>query len=352
MVLARATPPGFFFLSLLTLSNKRIKSKSVIIKFMKNFWQDLPRPFFALAPMEAVSDVVFRQVVAHAGRPDVFFTEFTNTSSFCSPKGKENSLIRLRYEKIEQPIVAQIWGTKPDEFAQMATQLTNLGFAGIDINMGCPDKDVIKIGAGSNLIRTPDLACQIISATKSGGLPVSVKTRLGYSKPEEWKVWLKLLLEQDISNLTIHLRTKKEMSKAPSHFELIPEIIKLRNKISPKALITVNGDICDRIQGNKLHTEYNVDGIMIGRGVFANPYVFTTEPHQPTREELVSLLNLHLDLFIKYNALQNSETKYNFDSLKRFFKIYIRDFHGASELRDKLMHCKNINEVFCILRTL
>jgi tRNA-dihydrouridine synthase len=307
---------------------------------MQNFWHDLPKPFFILAPMEAVTDVVFRHVVAKAARPDVFFTEFVNTSSYCSTKGIKSTRGRLTFTDDEQPIVAQIWGKVPEQFAQMAQGMTKMGYKGIDINMGCPDKSVVHGGAGSGLIRTPELAAEIIQATKAGGLPVSVKTRLGDYKIDEWQDWIGFLLQQDIVNLTIHLRTRKEMSKVPAHFEIIPEILALRDQIAPKTLITINGDILDRHHGEELAKQYDIDGIMIGRGIFHNPFAFEKTKREHTREELVDLLLFNLDLHNKYSL----EEPRKYDPLKRFFKIYIRDFPGASEIRDKLMHTKTTKE--------
>lgn len=310
-----------------------------------NFWQDLPKPFFILAPMEAVTDVVFRHVVSHAAKPDVYFTEFVNASSYCSPAGEHSTRTRLEFTKDEQPIVAQIWGTKPDEFSQMANGLKTAGYSGIDINMGCPAKDVVKTGAGSSLIRTPELAAQLVAAVKTSGLPVSVKTRLGYSSTNEWKPWLTHILQQDVVNLTIHLRTRKEMSKAPAHYELIPEIKALRDEIAPNTLLTINGDVSDRLHGEALINQYSIDGIMIGRGIFHNPFAFEKTSKEHSKEELIALLRLHLDLFDKHS--QNLPRR--FDPLKRFFKIYIRDFPGASELREQLMHTATTDDVRRIL---
>ena len=314
---------------------------------MNNFWHDLPRPFFILAPMEAVTDVVFRHVVASAARPDIFFTEFTNASSYCSPKGIHSTRGRLAFTPDEHPMVAQIWGNRPEEFAQMARGLKEMGYKGIDINMGCPDKSVVKGGAGSGLIRTPELAAELIASTKEGGLPVSVKTRLGYSSTNEWRDWLTHLLKQDVVNLTIHLRTRKEMSKVDAHFELIPEIKALRDEIAPQTLLTINGDIRDRQHGLEIVEKYGVDGIMIGRGIFHNPFAFETEKRDHNREELLALLQLQLDLFDKYS--EELEPR-KFEPLKRFFKIYVRDFPGASELREQLMHTKSTDEVRTLLK--
>lgn len=310
------------------------------------FWHGLPRPFFILAPMEAVTDVVFRHVIAQAARPDVFFTEFTNASSYCSPAGMHSTRGRLEFTSDEQPMVAQIWGSKPEEFAKMGKGLAAMGYAGIDINMGCPDKSVVKGGAGSGLIKTPELAGQLIAAARRSGLPISVKTRLAYGNIGEWRDWLTYILRQNVANLTIHLRTRKEMSNVPAHFELLPEIKALRDKIAPQTLLTINGDIRDRQHGEELAAAHGVDGIMIARGVFTNPFAFETTKRQHTRQELLAVLHLHLDLFDKYS--HESEGR-RFEPLKRFFKIYIRDFPGASDLREQLMHTKSTDEVRTLL---
>ena len=312
--------------------------------------------------MEAVTDVVFRQVVASAARPDVFFTEFTNTASYCSPKGVHSTRVRLEFLESEQPIVAQIWGSKPDDFRQMAHGLKEQGFVGIDINMGCPDKSVVKGGAGSGLICNPQLAAEIIAATKEAGLPVSVKTRLGNLQVGEWQAWLGHILRQGISNLTIHLRTRKEMSNVPAHYELIPAIKALRDEIAPKTLLTINGDIRDRAHGEELVKQYGIDGIMIGRGIFKNPYAFASAGKQQaanSHEQLLNLLSLHLDLFDEAATRDALQAEQNpayhirpFDPLKRFFKIYINGTPGAAELRDKLMHTKSTQEVREILQGL
>lgn len=312
---------------------------------MDNFWETLPKPFFILAPMEAVTDVVFRHVIAQAGAPDIYFTEFTNAASYNSPKGHESTRGRLTFTDDEQPMVAQIWGNDPEHFEFMAKGLKEKGFRGIDINMGCPVTNVASKSCGSGLIRNPELAAQLIAATKKGGLPVSVKTRLGYSRTDEYIDWLTHILKQDIVNLTIHLRTRKEMSKVPAHYELIKEIKKLRDEIAPQTLLTINGDIRDRQHGLELIDEYGVDGIMIGRGVFTNPFVFEKQPKEHSREELLSLLHLQLDLHDEYSAEQPRK----YDPLKRFFKIYIRNFDGAAELRDQLMHTKTTDEARALL---
>ncbi|RIM86124.1 tRNA-dihydrouridine synthase [Staphylococcus xylosus] len=306
----------------------------------ENFWRELPRPFFVLAPMEDVTDVVFRHVVSEAGRPDVFFTEFTNTESFCHPEGIHSVRGRLTFTEDEQPMVAHIWGDKPEHFREMSIGMAEMGFKGIDLNMGCPVANVATKGKGSGLIQRPETAAEIIQAAKAGGLPVSVKTRLGYSEIDEWRDWLKHVFEQDIANLSIHLRTRSEMSKVDAHWELIGEIKKLRDEIAPNTLLTINGDIPDRKTGLELAEKYGIDGVMIGRGIFHNPYAFEKEPREHTSEELLGLLRLHLDLFDKYSK---NESRL-FKPLRRFFKIYVRGIRGASELRHQLMSTNTTDE--------
>ena len=328
---------------------------------MKSFWNNLPQPFFALAPMEAVTDVVFRHVVQRAGAPDVFFTEFANATGWVHA-GDKAIAGRLFKTDDEHPLVAQIWGGEPGDMEQFSAHCARLGFDGIDINMGCPAKSAIKSG-GAALIRRPDVAVAAIHAAKTAGLPVSVKTRLGYTHVDEWREWLQILLEQNIVNLTIHLRTKKEMSKVPAHYELIDDIVALRDAVAPHTLLTINGDIRDREHGLALASEHSgVNGIMIGRGVFANPFCFAANDtgclHSQNNleqnkaisidddsvtaryTELFNLLNYHLDLFDRYQP----QTERPFETLKRFFKIYVKGFDGAKELRDQLMHATSTDE--------
>lgn len=318
--------------------------------------------------MEAVTDVVFRHVVQRAGAPDVFFTEFANATGWVHA-GDKAIAGRLLKTGDEHPLVAQIWGGEPGDMEQFAAHCARLSFDGIDINMGCPAKSAIKSG-GAALIRRPDVAVAAIHAAKTAGLPVSVKTRLSYTHVNEWREWLRILLKQDIANLTIHLRTKKEMSKVPAHYELINDIVALRDAVAPHTLLTINGDIRDRKHGLALVSEHpGVNGIMIGRGVFANPFCFAAKDtrylhsqNNPEQNETISknndseavqytelfgLLYYHLDLFDRYQP----QTGRPFETLKRFFKIYVKGFDGAKELRDQLMHTASTDEVRQILRT-
>ena len=343
-----------------------------------NIWQELPKPFLILAPMEGVTDIMFRQVVAHASRPDLFFTEFTNVSSYASEKGRANALERLAIAPTDSPIIAQIWGKNPDHFSEVSSALASLGFSGVDLNFGCPDKHVNKAGGGAAMIKTPDLAVECYrNARKSTNLPVSIKTRLGWSSPEEFQTWLPVLLNEHPDALTVHLRTKKEMSKVPAHYELIPDIIKLRAEISPETKLIINGDIKDRAHALELHKKYpEIDGFMIGRGVFANPYCFTD--HVATREELMELLKMHLDLYeesanrlsrsIRDNGSERRSEPHNdgrerggdektylrtlsYEPLKHFFKIYVNNFPGAKDLRAKLMETHSVPEARAIINS-
>lgn len=311
----------------------------------ENFWTELPKPFFVLAPMEDVTDCVFRHVVAEAGAPDVYFTEFTNSESYCHPNGIESVRGRLMFTEDEQPIVAHIWGDNPENFRKMSIDLAEMGFKGIDINMGCPVPNVAGRGKGSGLILRPDVAAELIEAAKAGGIPVSVKTRLGYKELDEWKEWLTHILKQDIANLSIHLRTRKEMSAVDAHWELIPEIKALRDEIAPHTLLTINGDILDRQMGLELVEKYGVDGVMIGRGIFKNPFAFEKEPREHTSEELLDLLHLQLDLQDKYAE----QLPRSMSGLHRFFKIYVKGFRGAGELRNQLMNTKSTEQVRALL---
>jgi len=315
--------------------------------------------------MEGVTDLPFRQVIARAGRPDLFFTEFTNVSSYASAKGRTNALERLKVSDTDSPIIAQIWGKNPEHFSFIAKDLENLSFSGIDLNFGCPDHHVIAAGGGSAMIRTPELAVECYRQVKSAtSLPVSVKTRLGYTSPTEYRTWLSALLREHPAALTVHLRTKKEMSKVPAHYELIPDLLALRAELSPETKLIINGDIPDRAAAMKLHAQYpDLDGFMIGRGVFKNPYCFTD--HLATRDELLDLLLFHLEKFDEANASKSNlrepderqnkttETKdprsKSFEPLKHYFKIYLHSFAGASDLRARLMDTHSTAEARTVL---
>ncbi len=308
-----------------------------------SIWDDLPKPFFVLAPMEGVTDHVFRQVVQHAAPADVAMTEFTNAASFCHPDGRQSTASRLFVAAEENPVIAQIWGNNPVHFAQMSKELAASGsYAGIDINLGCPAKDIVKQNACSALIGNEPLVAELIAAAKVGGLPVSVKTRLG-KKELQTEPWFSFLLQQDLAAITVHGRTVKEMSKVAAHWDEIERVVELRDTLSPHTKIIGNGDVTDRAHGLQLAAQTKVDGIMIGRGVFHNIYAFATDPKIGTRAELLDLLEYHLQLVDK------TISPGRFAALKKFFKIYISGFPGAADLRAQLMETTSLEQVWELL---
>lgn len=314
---------------------------------MVNFWQVLPRPFLALAPMEDVTDHVFREIIYGISRPDVCFTEFTSVEGLAS-KGREAVIHRLKYGKAQRPIVAQLWGYTPEAMRQAAATVQELGFDGVDINMGCPDKAVMKKGAGAGLIQTPSLAIELIHAAKEGApnLPISVKTRVA-STQELTVEWFLALLRQDIAALTIHFRTAAQMSKVSAKWEKTEWALQVRDSVAPDTLIVGNGDVQDWSQAKKMHKQYGVDGVMIGRGIFASPWAFEKQdfPEKHTKEESVNLLIKHVRLYDK--TWKNVK---NFHIMKRFFKIYVHSFDGASKLRARLMDTNNAEEALNTIR--
>ncbi len=313
---------------------------------MSNIWQLLKKPIFALAPMEDVTDTVFRQVVSSCARPDVFITEFTNVEGLNS-KGRDAIIHRLKFTQNERPIIAQIWGTKPEDFFKTAGELVQMGFDGIDINMGCPQKDVTSHGACAALMNNPTLASEIISATKKGAgdLPVSVKTRIGF-KTIITEQWISHLLSCGIAALTVHGRTASEMSKVPAHWDEIAKAVTIRDKMKLSTIILGNGDIFSYADGLAKIDEYRVDGVMIGRAVFDDPWVFDSAVpiSRHTNRELLELMKRHVELFERTWG-----TTKNYAVIKKFYKIYIRGFDGASDWRVCAMETNSPSEVYPII---
>jgi tRNA-dihydrouridine synthase len=314
---------------------------------MKFSWQALPKPFTTLAPLDGVTDVVFRQVITEIGKPDILFTEFTNTDGLVS-NGRERVIERLRFEPDQQPLIAQIWGTIPEHFYKTALDIKQMGFAGIDINMGCPDRTVIRGGACSALIKDHALAGEIIQAVKDGAgdLPVSVKTRIGFER-NQLEEWIGFLLQQKIAALTVHLRTVRELSRVPAHWELMPQVIKLRDEIAPETVIIGNGDIISMDEIAVKYDEYGCDGFMVGRGIFANPWMFnkTVKMEEVTVGQRVALYLHHINVFQKTWGNEK-----NFALLKKFAKTYISNFPDSASLRERLMETKKIEELIAVLK--
>jgi nifR3 family TIM-barrel protein len=323
------------------------------------FWKKIKKPFFAIAPMSDVTDIAFREMFAKYGAPDVFWTEFVSCDGLCS-RGREKLLIDLKYTKKQKPIVAQFFGATPEHFYKCALLAKELGFNGIDINMGCPDRAVEKQGAGAALIKNPKLAQEIMKETKRGAgkLPVSVKTRLGYNK-DEMENWLPYIFEMEPAAITIHGRTRKEMSKVPARWNRIADVVALRDGYfsdnKQKPLIIGNGDVVSVEDGIKKAKEYGVDGIMVGRRIFGNPWFFNKKRKLITEKERMLALLEHTRFFEKYFGSSNthhSTSMKNFDNMKKHFKAYVSGFGNAKELRIKLMNIKSADEMELLFKKL
>lgn len=299
--------------------------------------------FMVLAPMDDVTDVVFRQIVADCYSPDLFFTEFVNVEALQS-RGREIALRRLMFAG-DRLLIAQIWGKNPDNFYKSAQDLVKMGgFIGVDLNFGCPDKKVVKNGTGGGTINFPDTAKDIITATRSGldgKLPLSVKTRIGFKDYDE--SWIKFLLQQNLDMLTIHFRTVKEMSKYPACWQQHAKRIReLRDQISPQTILVGNGDVTSYSQAEQYANQFSYDGVMIGRGIFGDPYVFSADSPwtKMPADQKINLYKTHLNLYA--STYPAGERK--FDPIKKFCKIYISGFDGASDLRASLMNCRTVAE--------
>lgn len=313
--------------------------------------------------MADVTDCAFRQVIAKYGKPDIFWTEFVSADGLCSA-GKNKLLVDLQYSKNEKPIVAQIFGSNSENIKKASMLCAELGFDGIDINMGCPDKSIEKQHAGAYMIRDPKLAREIIRAAKegSGGLPVSVKTRIGYNK-NEIETWVRELLEKDIAALTIHLRTRKEMSNVPAHWELMKRIVEIRDEMKVSTLILGNGDVVDLDDAREKAKETGCDGVMLGRAIFGNPWLFSgnkinskfsqvlgfpgSRPGPDHSKILINLVSEKLEVMLEHTKLFEKMLggHKNFAIMKKHFKAYVNGWEGAKELRVKLMETENASQV-------
>lgn len=300
--------------------------------------------------MDDVTDTVFRRLIAGTAAPDLFFTEFVNVDGLQSP-GREKIIHKLQYTDAERPLVAQVWGKNPENYRKTAAEIKDMGFAGIDINMGCPAKPVVQNGCCSALINNRELAGDIIAAVRAGvgpDFPVSVKTRIGFGQID--LTWIEFLLQQDIGMLTVHGRTVREMSKVPAHWDIVGEVVKLRDRIAPKVLIVGNGDVVSRAQGEELAAQYGLDGIMIGRGVFHDPFVFAAQSPwaEMTKQQKIELYIKHVELFAQ---TWGQEGERRLVTLNKFCKIYVEGFAGAKELRERLMAAQSSGQLLELLHT-
>ncbi len=338
---------------------------------MQGFWGNLPKPFLIMAPMANVTDAAFRRMFAKYGKADVTYTEFVSADglALAPEEGRKKLLRDLLFTEGERPIVAQFFTSNPDHMEKAAALAQELGFDGVDINMGCPDRAVEKQGAGSALIKNPQVAKELIRAAKRGApnLPISVKTRLGYNK-DTLDEWLPQILEEEPAHVTIHARTRKEMSLVPARWERVKRAVEIRNEMGSKTLISGNGDVWDIADAYKKAAETGADGVMIGRGIFGKPWMFRARGNSPLQNGLardgaepirenrgpfgkeISLelpLEQRLAIAVEHTKLFEEllgDVK-NFAIMKKHFKAYVEGFDGAKELRVQLMEAKNAVEV-------
>lgn len=306
-----------------------------------NFWERLKKPIFVLAPMADVTDAAFRFIIAKYGKPDVTWTEFVSADglALAPEEGRKKLLKDLEYTDTERPIVAQFFTSNPENMRKAAELARSLGFDGVDINMGCPDRSIEKQGAGAAMIKNPKLAREIIRAAKdgAGNLPVSVKTRIGYNKVE-LETWLPEILKEEPALVTIHARTRKEMSKVPARWEFVKRAVEIRNELGSKTLIFGNGDALNLEDARKKVEETGADGVMLGRAIFGNPWLFVEKI--PALDEKLRVMVEHTKLFEELLG----ETK-SFNIMKKHYKAYVNGFEKAGELRSKLMEAKDARGV-------
>lgn len=325
---------------------------------MQSFWKTLPKPFFVLAPMADVTDPAYRALIAQRGKPDVTWTEFVSADGLYytrekkGMKDEENPLMRdLQFTPGEHPIVAQIFSSKPDMIRYAARLVAELGYDGVDINMGCPDKAIEKQGCGAGMIKTPEKVAGIVEAARAGvadagraGMGVSVKTRIGYNK-NEMDSWLPAVLRTHPDALTVHLRTRKEMSLVPAHWDLMAHAVALRDAVSPETRILGNGDVRDLEDAKEKARTTGADGIMIGRGIFGNPWVFAGRTDVSLAEKLDALV----ELAYAFEALRPQKS---FHILKKHVKAFVTGFDNAADLRALLMDAESAKEMDDILAPL
>lgn len=314
------------------------------------FWGKLNKPFFILAPMANVTDAAFRRTIATYGKPDVFYTEFVSADGLDSP-GRSRLLPDFKYSKEEEPIVAQIFSSRPEKIEKAASLVRELGFDGVDINMGCPDTSVNKQGAGAALSKDFTLAQELVLAAKRGAgeMPVSVKIRLGFNT-NQIEEWLPALLSARPAAVIVHGRTRKEMSKVPARWNDIARAVEIRNEWSDKegipvderTLVVGNGDVKDLDDARSKVGETQVDGVMIGRAIFGNPWLFNPNANRDevSFDERLRVMLEHAELF---DQLLGQEKPFHI--MRKHFGAYVAGFPNAKELREELMQTESIDDV-------
>ena len=315
---------------------------------MINFWETLEGPILALAPMEDVTDAAFRSLIATYGKPSVMFTEFTSADGLVLAPEKAQPLLRkkLMFSEKERPIVAQLFSASPERMEKAAVLVESLGFDGIDINMGCPVQEVVNTGCGAALIKNPARARELMRAAKSGApsLALSVKTRIGYDK-DDLDQWLPELLAENPAAITIHARTRKEMSAVPAHWDVMHRAVSMRDSAHVKTLILGNGDVTDVPDALKKIADTGIDGAMLGRAIYGNPWLFSGRTDMPSQQEKIAGLIEHLRLF---ESLMSETT--NYAVMKKHFKAYISGWDNAKDLRVRLMETTTVAEAVAVLQ--
>lgn len=334
----------------------------------RGFWDTLPKPIIGLSPMDGVTDAPFRYIANKYSKPHVTITEFTNVEGLS--RGATSMLMAFDYDEIERPIVGQIYGVEVDSFYKVTLMLCELGFDGIDVNMGCPANKVARRGSGAGLIRTPDLAKEIIRAcqkavqdwsegqTLEGAglrpkvvtavnerkrfeptrrlLPVSVKTRIGFDAPVT-EEWIKHLLETEPANITLHGRTLKQMYLGDANWE---EIAKAATIVRTSGLPTTllgNGDVKTLEDAHQKIKTYGVDGVLVGRATFGNPWFF--KGYTPNTQDRAQVAVEHS------KAFEQIHPNLSFVNMRKHLGWYCREFDGARETRMKLMQSNSSDEV-------
>ena len=329
-----------------------------------NFWfQD--KPLIGLAPMDGVTDFAFRHIVTKYAKPDLLFTEFTSVEGICA--GATKMLRAFIFEEEERPIIAQLFGITPNAFYKSTILAATLGFDGVDINMGCPAKGIATKGSGAGLITTPQLAREIIKAckraatdwangtsiedvdlpetiiqyakdnrviTKRRVLPISVKTRIGYNK-NIIDEWISNIIEEHPTTITVHGRTLKQMYTGKADWEAIAKAGELCKQAGIKVL--GNGDIQNIKEAYEKITQYNLNGVLIGRATLGNPWIFNgTEPTIKQRLETT------LEHAQYYQKIVGTE---HFTPVRKHLAWYCRGFNNASDIRLKLIQANSAEEV-------
>lgn len=372
-----------------------------LLKTGQHFWHQLEKPIIGLSPMDGVTDPCFRRMMAIHGRPDLIMTEFLSVDGICH--GARNALLGLAFHKSESPVIAQLYGPRPEPFFHVAQLVCELGFDGIDINMGCPSKKVSGMGAGAALIKNAARAKAIVEATRRGidywvnggnltilklcpevsdwfpdierqhkarraenkkPIPVSIKTRIGVTQVVV-KEWVSELLEDEPSAITIHGRTLKQGYRGDADWGKIAEAVCTAQ--GSETLILGNGDLSSQKEVFKRICETGVDGVLIGRAAMGNPWIFHRKEitrallkQQVDSEQSVDIKAIegitisHQERFAV--ALQHARLfeamngKVYFTGMRKHLASYCRGFEGAKALRALMVRVNDTLELESLIR--